>query len=147
MSTTISLSEHSQWLDQAIIALLKLKKPFKMVNMITYLFAYNSICSFLYFFSVPDGNPQNVIAATISSTSISVLWEMVPLISQNGIIITYEVLLEPGVMVNSSDLNVTIEDLNENTIYNISVRAFTIIGSGPSSSPIVTVRTLEDRKQ
>ena len=98
------------------------------------------------FFSVPDGNPQNIIAAVISSTSISVMWEMVPLISQNGIIITYEVLLEPGIVVNSSGLNVAIEGLNENTIYNILVRAFTIIGPGPPSSPIVTVMTLEDRK-
>ena len=95
---------------------------------------------------MPDGNPQNVIAAVISSMSISVLWEMVPLISQNGIIIAYEVLLEPGIVRNSSNLNVTIEDLNVGTIYKVSVRAFTDIGPGPPSSPIVTVRTLEDSK-
>ena len=96
---------------------------------------------------MPDGNPQNVIAAAITSTSISVLWDMVLPIFQNGIIITYEVLLEPGIVRNSSNLNVTIEGLNVGTIYNISVRAFTIIGPGPPSSPIVTVRTLEDSKQ
>ena len=93
---------------------------------------------------MPAGSLQNVFAEVHTSTNVYVNFEMVPLVSQNGIIITYEVLLEPGIVRNSSDLNVTIEDLNENTIYNISVRAFTIIGPGPPSSPIVTVRTLED---
>ena len=106
-----------------------------------------TICYVSLLFLVPAGSPQNVSAVVHTSTTVYVTFEMMPLISQNGIIITYEVLLEPGIVVNSSDLFVTIDTLNEDTIYNISVRAFTIIGPGPPSSPIVTVRTLEDSTQ
>ena len=74
------------------------------------------------------------------------MWEMVPFISQNGIIITYEVTLEPNVAVNTSSLNITIENLNEDFVYNVTVRAFTDIGPGPPSLRIESVRTLEDGK-
>ena len=75
--------------------------------------------------------------------SIRVLWEIVPFISQNGIIINYEVILEPNMTKNTTKLNLVIDNLIDNFVYNITVRAFTNIGPGPPSFPTVSVRTLE----
>ena len=97
----------------------------------------------MLFLEVPDWFPQTVNASVLSSTSVHVQWEMVPFISQNGIIIYYEVLLVPNVAKYTSSLNLTIENLNEDFVYNVTVTAFTIIGPGPPSVPSVSVRTLE----
>ena len=66
---------------------------------------------------------------------------MVPFISQNGIIINYEVMLDPNMTKKTSSLNLIVDNLIENFVYNITVRAFTNIGPGPPSFPIVSVRT------
>ena len=80
-------------------------------------------------------------------------WEEVPAIDENGIIINYEVEFEPleftetltTSSVNTTNLTVVINGLQEYVQYNISVRAYTSVGPGPYSDP-VTERTLEDRK-
>lgn len=88
-----------------------------------------------------------ITAQTVSSTSIMVNWMEVPLINQNGVIITYEVLYEPietfGGQLEGRSLNVTsqfsalLTDLEEFVAYNISVRAFTIEGAGPYSANVI----------
>ena len=91
-----------------------------------------------------------------SSTEITVTWEEVPAIDENGVIINYEVRFEPleftETLTTSSvnttdtiDLTVVLRALQEYVEYNISVRAYTSVGPGPYSDP-VTQRTLEDRK-
>ena len=81
-----------------------------------------------------------------------VSWEEVPPIDRNGIIITYEFLLEPletfGDLIgdeqyNSTNLSVVITDLQEFSNYSISVRAYTIVGPGNYSDAIIRM-TLED---
>ena len=80
-------------------------------------------------------------------------WEEVLEIEENGIIISYEIQFEPleftSVLmtdtINTTNLSAVITGLQEYVEYNISVRAYTIIGPGPYSDP-VTERTLEDRK-
>ena len=90
----------------------------------------------------------------VSSTVILVTWEEVPAIDENGIITMYEVQYEPlqtfgnalaTETVNTTDpiLMMNITGLQEYVEYNISVRAYTSVGSGPYSDP-VTERTLED---
>ena len=99
----------------------------------------------------PATAPQNVETTAESSTEITVTWERVLAIDENGIIINYEVQFEPleftetlsTSSVNTSDLTVVISSLQEYVQYNISVRAYTIVGPGPYSDP-VTQRTLED---
>ena len=113
------------------------------------------LCVKLIFFVLtePATPPQNVQVSSVSSTEIMVNWEEVPAIDENGIIINYEVQFEPleftetltTSSVNTTSLTVVINGLQEYVEYNISVRAFTIIGPGPYSDP-VTERTLEDRK-
>ena len=85
-----------------------------------------------------------------------VSWGVVPPIDQNGIITMYEVLYQPletfggaiGPMtrnVSGTAISLVLMDLQEFVSYNISVRAYTIIGDGPYSEPF-TDMTLEDCK-
>ena len=81
-----------------------------------------------------------------------VSWVEVPAINRNGIIITYELLLEPletfgdiiiNEQYNSTNLSLVITDLQEFVNYSISVRAYTIVGPGNYSGTIIRM-TLED---
>ena len=83
-----------------------------------------------------------------------VSWESVPAIDRNGIIVTFEVLLEPlttfGDIImeeqyNSTNRSVIVSNLQEFVNYSISVRAYTIVGPGNYSDTIIRM-TLEDGK-
>jgi len=104
--------------------------------------------------SAPSSPPVKVTAMTSSSTSIDVMWGEVDPIDQNGIITSYEVQYIPlndfggqissnSTFVDESVLFVSLEDLQENVDYNVTVRAFTSEGAGPASDNI-TVLTLQD---
>ena len=107
--------------------------------------------------AAPDAPPQNVMTMIISSTAIEVIWEEVPEINHNGIIIMYEVQYEPLEtfdgqistdtvnITNISILSTVLTGLEEFVQYNISVRAYTIIGPGPYSTGVVE-RTDTDGK-
>jgi len=78
---------------------------------------------------------------------------MVPLIFQNGIITNYSIILKPVVTANQTEvkittleLNATVGDLVPHTLYNITVTAFTRIGPGPPSTPVIMVMTPQDGK-
>ena len=97
---------------------------------------------------------MNVISEVLSPTSISTFWEEIPPIDRNGIITVYEVLYVPlesfdgaisANIINTTDLSYSLESLQEHVRYNISVRAYTRIGSGPYSVPIDN-QTLEAGK-
>ncbi len=88
----------------------------------------------------------------LSSKSIRVEWTDVPDIDQNGIITEYEVMYEPlmtfegqlnTTIVNTKNLFITLNDLEEFVNYNISVRAYTSVGPGPYSDGIMRM-TFED---
>ena len=79
-------------------------------------------------------------------------WTDVPDTDQNGVITMYEVMFEPlmtfgGVLntttVSTTNLSMTVSELEEYVEYNISVRAYTNDGAGPYSVGTV-VRTSED---
>lgn len=83
-----------------------------------------------------------------------VTWGNIPLIDQNGVIITYEVLYEPletfcgnisEQRLNTTDLFVNLMDLEEFVNYSISIKGYTVVGPGNYSVPIV-VRTSEASK-
>lgn len=106
--------------------------------------------------SGPASSPFNVSAQVVSSTRILVGWEEVPPIDRNGIITQYEIEYIPletfnGVPVptliplSAATRSHALIQLEEYVLYNISVRAITIVGSGPFSIPL-TRRTLEDSK-
>ena len=91
-----------------------------------------------------------------TSTSIAVMWNEVPPINQNGVIMAYEITYTTfenftGVIginstnVSGSDLSVSLIGLQEYVNYSIQVRAYTSEGAGPYSTPVVQL-TLEDSK-
>ena len=109
----------------------------------------------LFYFSstVPDMQLSNVTAVAQSPTEILVSWTELSDICQNGKVTLYEVQYKPLETFNvldSATVNVTapattmnITDLEEYVEYNISVRAYTSVGPGSYSDPVIE-RTLED---
>ena len=102
----------------------------------------------------PATAPRNVTTMALSSTSITVSWDEIPLFDRNGIIVTYEVVYVPfntfdGQLVqgarNTSELFITLNDLEEYLDYNITVRGYTSAGPSPSSD-VITEMTPEDGK-
>ena len=101
--------------------------------------------------SAPTGPPENVSIEVNSSTVIRVSWEEVAEIDRRGIITEYEVMYEPlmtfgeltTLTVNTTNLSITLMNLEEYVEYNISVRAYTSVGPGPYSVGIAG-RTFED---
>ncbi len=94
------------------------------------------------------------MATVISSTEIKVNWTDVLEIDQNGVITDYEVMYVPLMrfgntlsitIVNTTNMYITLDGLQEFVNYNISVRALTSVGPGPFSVGIAR-RTLEDGK-
>lgn len=90
----------------------------------------------------------------MSSTQLLIEWGEVPSIDQNGVITQYQVLYEPlntyrGLINNDSvlvnGLSTVLIELEEDTAYNVSVRAYTSVGPGPYSEP-VSNSTLMDGK-
>ena len=107
--------------------------------------------------TVPAGFPQNVTTTTVSPMEIRVNWEPMPAIEENGILVTYEILYEPqetfngeimsNVSINTTDgsvLEMVLNDLQEFVEYNVTVRAYTSIGSGPFNPTGDSSRTFED---
>ncbi len=87
------------------------------------------------------------MAEAISSMEAMVSWDEVVEMDRNGVITQYQVLLQPSgevamlAMDNFTALNVTVTGLEEHILYSITVRAFTVAGAGPFSSPPVQVMT------
>ena len=79
-------------------------------------------------------------------------WTEVPEIDQNGIITQYEVMYEPlmtfggHTTVNTTNLSITLMDLQEYLEYNISVRAYTSVGPGPYSVGIVNTSFVDGKQ-
>ena len=97
---------------------------------------------------------MNIIVTDSSSTSLSVSWDSVLPVYQNGIISEYDVeysqsTFEPHLnltdKVNGANMSVVLTGLEEYVSYTVRVRAYTVIGAGRFSS-IVNKFTLEDGK-
>ena len=104
----------------------------------------------------PAAPPDNVRVMAVSSTIISVTWDMVPPIDQNGIITMYEVMYQPletfngnistqTMNVSGTEMSVALMELQEFVNYTIFVRAYTSVGAGPYSDEII-VMTPQDGK-
>ena len=105
-----------------------------------------------FLFIEPSAPPVNVQGHDISSTSIWVNWDTVPVADQNGIILSYTVTYTafPGgiprtAVVSTPTTHVTLRSLEEYTNYSILVFASTVRGDGNASDPII-VTTDEDSK-
>ena len=103
-------------------------------------------------YAAPATPPTNVTAMVTSPRNITVIWEEVVPIDQNGVITMYQVLYQPletfggaigPLTVNVTELTADLADLEEYVNYTISVRAYTSAGEGPYSDG-VTELTYED---
>ena len=101
----------------------------------------------------PNAPPANIQGHNTSSTNIWVDWETVPVVYQNGIILTYAVtfralpVISQTAVINASSTctHVTLKGLKKYTKYRIFLFASTAKGDGNASDPI-TVTTDEDSK-
>ena len=78
---------------------------------------------------------------------------MVPAIDENGIIETYEVMYQPlvnydstSIIMNTSDLFISVINLHAFADYSVQVRAYTDVGAGPYSDEQI-MRTNEAGQQ
>ncbi|XP_058496360.1 protein tyrosine phosphatase receptor type Db isoform X14 [Solea solea] len=96
----------------------------------------------------PSGYPENIYSEESSATFLQLAWKAVPLIEQNGRITKYSVLYKDinsrgnasEVAVPAPKSSVLLEGLSADTVYDVRVCAFTVVGPGPYS-PSVQFRT------
>uniref|UniRef100_A0A8C7SS47 Sidekick cell adhesion molecule 2 n=1 Tax=Oncorhynchus mykiss TaxID=8022 RepID=A0A8C7SS47_ONCMY len=103
--------------------------------------------------SVPSCGPTNVSAFATTSSSILVRWFEVPEPDRNGLILGYKVLyrekdsdssLQLWTVDGNASHSVQLTGLGKYVLYEIQVLAFTRIGDGMPSSPLILERTLDD---
>ena len=99
---------------------------------------------------------MNVTAIVTSAISITVTWNEVDFMDQNGVITMYEVMYIPqdifggqieanATNISASEFSAVLQTLQEYVNYSIRVRAYTNEGPGPYSDPIKRL-TLQDCK-
>ena len=98
-------------------------------------------------FSAPNAPPEELVAATVSSTSFVLSWSPPPTSQQNGIIREYTVNISElqtgiSVVLNSTITSVSVLSLHPYYTYECVVSAYTV-GSGPYSE-VFTITTSED---
>ncbi|XP_026200610.1 receptor-type tyrosine-protein phosphatase S isoform X4 [Anabas testudineus] len=106
----------------------------------------------------PSAPPQDIKCSSTSSTTLLVSWRPPPLESQNGVLSGYRVRYQVAVpsevgsddgepmeepTVPATEEQVLLQRLEKWTQYRIIVTAFTAIGPGPESEPLIC-RTDED---
>ncbi|XP_051031608.1 LOW QUALITY PROTEIN: protein sidekick-1-like, partial [Phodopus roborovskii] len=103
--------------------------------------------------SVPSAAPENVSAEAVSSTQILLTWASVPEQDQNGLILGYKILycakdLDPEprshVVRGNHTQSALLAGLRKFVVYELQVLAFTRIGNGVPSSPLILERTKDD---
>ncbi|XP_067858995.1 protein sidekick-1 isoform X2 [Heptranchias perlo] len=106
--------------------------------------------------SVPSAAPGNVTAEAVSSTQILIMWGPVPESDQNGLILGYKILYqekdsESGththLVKGNFTQSVVLNGLRKYGQYEIQVLAFSRIGDGVPSSPVLMERTKDDGYQ
>ena len=88
--------------------------------------------------TAPSAAPTNVDVPVINSTAITVQWEMIPCIDQNGDITGYIVwyVSQTQSVSGGSVTETTISNLTPSTTYNVRVAAVNDAGTGPFSSNV-----------
>ena len=100
-------------------------------------------------FSVPSAPPTSVNVTRVTGATITVKWEAVNCIHQNGEITGYLVKYraEPNgevLVVNGSEKQITLSNLMPFTNYSIEVAAVNSAGTGKFSSASMTVTRLSE---
>ncbi len=102
----------------------------------------------------PDGSPVEIqlFPQLSNPRSLQVTWGEVPRSVRNGVITKYDIMYQPlenydgeigtGSVSTTAVRMVTLSGLEEDTEYNVSIRAHTVVGEGPFSEAF-TGRTSE----
>jgi len=89
----------------------------------------------------PVGSPRLVRSTSVTSNSISLEWEKVDCLEQNGPIIAYTVSYRNGqgqpALMTTSNLEITLTQLLSDELYTIIVAASNAVGNGPFSPELV----------
>ena len=106
----------------------------------------------VFWFVGPNAPPPKVRGHNTSSTSIWVDWDIVPVVDQNGIILTYTVMYKAlpdetprSTVVIAPTTQANLTGLKKYRNYSITVFASTAKGDGNVSAPIIVI-TDEDSK-
>ena len=124
----------------------------QLQKMVYYYHTLILVFGFIVLFTiVPSGYPQDIQNSSISSRTAIISWSPPEEHEQNGIVISYTVLVvkagsEESFQLTSPDTSVTLTSLMPHSMYSISVSASTSVGPGPYSTTIM-LHTLEDGKQ
>ena len=104
------------------------------------------LITFLSFFIAPSAAPVSLQGHNTSSTSIFITWGQVPVLDQNGVILSYTVSYNEvsggsaqTKIVNVPDNQTTLTGLSKYTNYTITVVAATSKGNGVVSAAIIVI--------
>ncbi|MFH4973852.1 hypothetical protein AB6A40_000561 [Gnathostoma spinigerum] len=104
----------------------------------------------------PSNGPSDVQVKSIDRRHVIVSWNEVQESSRGGIILGYQIDLEPEnlELCNEHSCSITVDNpkvflaefaqLRPFTLYHVSIKAFTVAGIGPDYTSRVSFRTLED---
>ena len=124
-------------------------------NPVTYtiikIFSYHYIFYLIHCYYLGVFPPTNIRATVLSSGSIQIIWESSPTDDVNGYLISYTTTVpftsRESMMVNGgSTISHTLTDLEEDTLYTITVQATTSDNRMSANSNEVSVRTYTDGK-
>lgn len=103
----------------------------------------------LFFPKVPSSSPSNITVSAVSSTSIKVTWQDIPVADQNGVILGYLLFYRPFghyseqyEVIASNDSNVELFGLKPYTKYSFRLLGYNDKGNGIASE-LFYVRTQE----
>ena len=85
-------------------------------------------------FIVVPSEPRSLVVFSVNSSSVTLQW--MPPESPNGVIMQYSILHDASNITNFGNnmLMDTIEGLSPDTVYDVQLRAHTVVGAGPSTS-------------
>ena len=113
---------------------------------------YRNLCCGLFPHTVPSSSPLFFSSSMVTSTSFRVTWQPPSPQDHNGIITYYRLHVENQrsltsrfITVQPSSIPYTVRNVSPFTVYNWSVAAATVNGTGPYSSDY-SVQTLVVRK-
>ena len=98
----------------------------------------------MYFLlSVPSSSPENITFENINSTSMTISWDEIDCLNQNGVIEEYWVYLTYNISeteqertLDSDQTSITVNGLFPNTSYKVQIAAVNSNGSGPFSDAV-----------
>ena len=100
-------------------------------------------------FLVPSAAPRNLLATSVTETSISIWWEEIECLDQNGPITGYTILLNGSLLATTrpSVREFTLTSLSPQTSYSVIVFGVNAQGNGPTHSiSVQTVGRLGENK-